>query len=250
MKKGNKFVVALAVVFLCSCTKTNYVIHSIESSRVEMDSTWDAKTNPQMVALVESYKNQLDSKMNEQVGTAAQTLSKRYPQSLLSNFTADAMKETANQLWGDVDFAIMNMGGLRATLNEGPITVGNLYEVYPFENRLVFLELPGKSVQSFFEFIAFNGGQGLSDGIRLVVKNRAIESLEIGGKPLDENKIYRIATIDFLAAGNDNMTALTQATSLTDSGETLRNHMIQYIKNLTTNNKEADAKLDDRITIY
>ncbi|GHT79067.1 5'-nucleotidase [Bacteroidia bacterium] len=251
MKKVNIFASFFCIVLLLSsCAKTHYAVKAIETSRIAIDSTYEAKANPQMVALVESYKKQFDAEMNEPIGTAAQALTKKYPQSLLSNFTADAMREIANRLWGDVDFAVMNMGGLRATLNKGTITIGNMYEVYPFENRLVLLELPGTAVKAFFDFIAFNGGQGLSNGIRLVVKKRAVESLEIGGKPLDENKTYRVATIDFLAAGNDHMDALTQATRLIDSNEQLRNYMIEQVKNLTANNKEVDAKLDDRITIY
>ncbi|MDR0799171.1 MAG: 5'-nucleotidase C-terminal domain-containing protein [Dysgonamonadaceae bacterium] len=249
MKKINLITLFSIICILFSCAKAPYEVRSVESARIAIDSTWDAKANPKMLALVESYKKQLDSEMNVEIGTAAQTLEKGFPQSLLSNFTADAMKETANQLWSNVDFAVMNMGGLRVSLNKGPITIGSMYETYPFENQLVLLELQGKDVRSFFEFVAFNGGEGLSNGVRLVVKNRAIESLEIGGKSLDENKIYRIATIDFLAAGNDHMEALTQAVRVTDSGRQLRDFMIDYVKNLTLKKQEVNAKLDDRITI-
>ncbi|GHV56807.1 5'-nucleotidase [Bacteroidia bacterium] len=203
-----------------------------------------------MVALVASYKTQLDAKMNTPVGVAAQTLQKGFPQSLLSNFTADAMQQMAETMWGNIDFAIMNMGGLRSTLNQGPITLGNLYEVYPFENTLVLLELPGKAVKEFFDFIASHGGQGLSGSVTLVAKKRAVESLKIGGKPLDENKTYRIATIDYLAGGNDGMTALLQATRMENSNKQLRDLMIEYVKTLTANKKEVNATIDNRITVY
>jgi 2',3'-cyclic-nucleotide 2'-phosphodiesterase (5'-nucleotidase family) len=249
MKQLNLLATFFAIFLLSFCTKAHYEVCSIESARIAIDSTWDAKANPKMLALVESYKKQLDSEMNVEIGTAAQTLEKGFPQSLLSNFTADAMKEMAGQWWGNVDFAVMNMGGLRVSLNQGQVTIGNMYETYPFENQLVLLELPGKAVRSFFEFVAFNGGEGLSSGVRLVVKNRAIESLEIGGKPLDENRIYRVATIDFLAAGNDHMEALTQATRVFDSGKQLRDIMIEYVENLTHKKQKINAELDDRITI-
>jgi 2',3'-cyclic-nucleotide 2'-phosphodiesterase (5'-nucleotidase family) len=187
--------------------------------------------------------------MNTPVGTAAQTLVKGFPQSLLSNFAADAIQEIGEELAGDIDFAVMNMGGLRSTLNQGTITLGSLYEVYPFDNRLVVLELPGKAVKEFFDFIASHGGQGLSKSIRLVVNKREVESLKINGQPLDENKTYRVATIDYLAEGNDGMVAFKQATGIIDSNKTLRDLMIQYVKKLTANNQEANATIDDRITI-
>jgi 2',3'-cyclic-nucleotide 2'-phosphodiesterase (5'-nucleotidase family) len=249
MKKVDLGLIFL-VFFLSSYAKDKYTVASIESSRIEISADWDAKANPEMALLLESYKTRLNSEMKIKIGAAARTLKKGYPQSLLSNFSADAMKETADSLWGNVDFAVMNLGGLRSTLNKGEITVENLYEIYSFDNRLVLLELPGKAVKKFFDFIAFNGGEGLSKEIHLIVKNRNVDALETNGKPLDENKIYRIATLDYLAEGNDGMTALKEAVNRIDSNETLRDLMIQYIKKLTANNKEADASIDDRITVY
>jgi 2',3'-cyclic-nucleotide 2'-phosphodiesterase (5'-nucleotidase family) len=249
MKKVNLGFIFL-VCFLSSCAKDRYIVTSIESSRIEITGKWDAKANPELVALVESYKTKLDSEMKIRIGTAAQTLEKGYPQSLLSNFSADAMKEIAEDLWGNIDFAIVNVGGLRSTLNKGDITVGNLYEIYSFDNRLVLLELQGKVVKDFFDFIAFHGGEGLSKDIRLIVKERNVEKLEIGGKPLDENKTYRIATLDYLAEGNNGMVAFKEAVNRIDSNQTLRDLMIQYVKKLTANNQEVNAKIDNRITIY
>ncbi|MDR0413230.1 MAG: 5'-nucleotidase C-terminal domain-containing protein [Dysgonamonadaceae bacterium] len=239
----------LLLFFTTLYAKGRYVVTSVESSRIEIADSWDAKANPGMQALLETYQTRLGSEMGKPIGTAAQTLKKGFPQSLLSNFSADAMKAIADSLWGNIDFAVINMGGLRAALNEGAITTGNLYEIYSFDNRLVLLELPGKAVKDFFDYIASHEGEGLSAGIRLVVRNREAAALEIGGKPLDENKIYRIATLDYLADGNDRMTALKEAVGRTDSNRIFRDLMIQYIKNLTANNQEANAKTDDRITI-
>jgi 2',3'-cyclic-nucleotide 2'-phosphodiesterase (5'-nucleotidase family) len=111
------------------------------------------------------------------------------------------------------------------------------------------LELPGKAVKEFFDYVAFQGGQGLSGTVDLVVKKRKVESLKIGGNPLDKNKTYRIATIDYVAAGNDGIAAFRKATQITDSNKQLRDWMIEYVKTLTSKNKELNAKIDNRITI-
>jgi 2',3'-cyclic-nucleotide 2'-phosphodiesterase (5'-nucleotidase family) len=249
MKKVKLGAWLLAFCFLSACVQSRYAIQSIESSRVKMDASWDAKANPEMAALVASYKTRLDAEMNAAIGTAAQTLQKGLPESPLSNFTADAMLQVSETAWGNVDFAVMNMGGLRSTINQGTISLGNIYEVYPFENRLVLLEMPAAAVQELFDFIAFHGGEGLSKTIALTVKNRAVESLRIGGKPLDPNKIYRVATIDYLAEGNDGMTAFRQATRVEDSKKQLRDWIIEYVKQLTANNTEIYATNDHRVTI-
>jgi 2',3'-cyclic-nucleotide 2'-phosphodiesterase (5'-nucleotidase family) len=254
MKKVKLGLLLMCIGLLSACVQSRYAgkyeVKSIESSRIAMDKTWDAKANPDLAALIEGYTNRMATEMNVPVGTATQTLQKGYPQSLLSNFTADALQKVGEQLWGNVDFSIMNMGGLRAPINKGTITVGNLYEVYPFENRLVLLELPGSAVKAFFDFIAFQGGEGMSGTIKLDVRNRAVASLTIGGKPIDAGKTYRVVTIDYLAEGNDGMVAFKQATQVLDSNRQMRDFMIEYIQTLTANNTPVNATIDNRITVH
>jgi len=249
MKKVNLLLFVLAASLLFACSKKQYEISDIDASLVRMDSAWDAKANPQMQALVNTYKQKLEKEMNVRIGIAAGTLIKGTPQSLLSNLTADVLKERAEKTEAYVDFAVINNGGLRTTLNKGAITVGNLYEIYPFENALVVLDLPGKAVKEFFDFIAEKGGEGLSTGIQLTIKDGKVKSLKIGNQPLDENKTYKVATVDYLAGGNDGMVAFKQATHVLSSNEMLRDIMIDYVKECTKNNKEINAKLDNRIII-
>ena len=249
MKKVNLFLLILSIGLLLSCSKNQYVASNIEASLVRMDSTWDTKANPEIQALVNAYKENLEKEMNIQIGTATETLIKGTPQSLLSNLTADVLKKRAEKTEKQVDFAVINNGGLRTTLNKGTVTIGNLYEIYPFDNALVVLDLPGKAVKEFFDFIAEKGGEGLSTGIQLTIKDRKVESLKIGNQPLDENKLYKVATVDYLAEGNDGMVAFKQATHVLRSNEMLRDIMIDYVKECTKNNKEINAKLDNRIII-
>jgi 2',3'-cyclic-nucleotide 2'-phosphodiesterase (5'-nucleotidase family) len=73
--------------------------------------------------------------------------------------------------------------------------------------------------------------------------------LKIGGKTIDEHKIYLVATIDYLAEGNDRMEAFTRAIKVTDSNLLIRDVLIDYIKKQTAENKAIDSNLDNRITI-
>jgi len=250
MKKVNFLLLIWVVLFLLSsCARKQYAMESANGYLVEMNNRYDSIADPTMVSFVEAYKNQLDAKMNEVIGKADQALTKTGLQNALANFTADAMREYATGLWGTVDFAVINNGGLRTTLNQGSITVGNMYEIYPFENHLVLLELPGKAVNRLFERFAKYKMEGFSKGVRLVIKNKAIESLTIGGKPVNDTATYRVVTVDFLAEGNDGMDAFTQATHYTDSNIILHDVMIEYIKKLTSENKIIHATPDDRMEI-
>ena len=250
MRKVNSIVSLLILFFLLTaCAKKQYTVKSVNGYLVEMNSRFDNHAYPEMAALVQKYKSQLDSKMNEVIGEATQTLTKMGTQSVLANFTADAMQEYATGLWGTVDFAVINNGGLRTALNKGTVTVGDIYEIYPFENHLVLIELSGKAVEQLFEAFVQRTMEGFSKDVHLTLKNHAIESITIGGKPLDEKATYRVITVDFLAEGNGGMDALKQATHCTDSNIILHDAMIEYIKKLTAENKKVYAEQDDRIKI-
>ncbi len=252
MKKS--FASILFIVFLAgisvSCSKKQYMVTNIQGSRILMDSTWEAKISPETRSLVERYKKQMDSQMNEVIGEAAESMKSAAPQSLLTNLTSDAMK-----LYGEkyskqhVDFAVCNVHGHRAALAQGPITVGNLFEIYSFDNLLVILDLEGKFVKKLFEYYASNEGEGVSSDVQLKINNKKVESLTIGGKPVKDDQIYKVATLDYLADGNSGMSALTKATKNFDTGVTLRDVMIDYVRKCTANGKKISSKLDSRIII-
>lgn len=247
--KYNKLILFLTILLFVSCSvNKQYEISNISVSRQKIDASLDKETNPEMIEIIDSYKMALDNEMNIEIGTAAQYMEKGAPQSLLSNFTADVMKQRSEELWGHTDFAVVNMGGLRAALNEGTITIRNIYEIYSFDNYLVLIDLTGKEIKEFFEVIA-KTPEGLSKGVNVKIKKRQIESLLIGGKPLDENKVYKVATLDYLANGNDKMTVFEKAINRVESDETLRDVILNYVKRSTIDKKLIDAKLDDRIII-
>ncbi|MDR1372522.1 MAG: 5'-nucleotidase C-terminal domain-containing protein [Dysgonamonadaceae bacterium] len=238
------------LIALSACTsEKRYKIQEISVSRVLMDKSFDTQDGQQMQALVDSFKVLMDAKMCEEIGFSAQDLVKGKPQSLLGNFTADAMFDFGKETWGNVDFAITNIGGIRATLNKGEITVGELYEIYPFENQIVCLELKSASVEKLFRTLASKAGEVLSKNIEFVINGKDFESLKIGGKLVDKDKIYRVVTVDYLAEGNDNMSALTEAVTTLESNVLIRDVIISNIRKLTSANRKVESQLDNRIKI-
>ena len=103
---------------------------------------------------------------------------------------------------------LVNMGGLRNVLTEGPITCSNIYEILPFENSLCVVTLKGVYLKQLFESIAARGGEGVS-GVKLrITKSGKLLGATVAGKPVVDDKLYTVATIDYLADGNSDMTAL------------------------------------------
>jgi 2',3'-cyclic-nucleotide 2'-phosphodiesterase (5'-nucleotidase family) len=116
----------------------------------------------------------------------------------------------------------------------------------PFENELVVLELKATDLLTILTKIVGDGGEGVSN-VRIDVQNGKIASLFIGGKPFDETRTYRIATMDYLADGNSGMTPFKNAIKRTDTHLKIRDAYISQIEKLTAQGKAVTSQLDGRI---
>ncbi|MDO5570927.1 MAG: 5'-nucleotidase C-terminal domain-containing protein [Bacteroidales bacterium] len=250
-KKGIFSTTIISVLFCAiflGCSK-EYVPVSITCEQIVMDSTLDVNPDVEIVETLDFYKNQIDSVMNQQIGIAAVAMPSGKPQSLLANFTADILRFSGEEyLKKPVSLALMNNGGLRAPIAKGPVTVEDIFKVFPFENAMVLVKLNGVQVKELFKRIAAIGGEGLS-GCQLVVKDNKVVSLKIDAKPVEDNNEYWLATIDYLADGNSGMSVLEKASERVDTGILLRDVMLNYIKAQTAQGKELTSSFDDRIDI-
>lgn len=241
--------IALLALSFLSC-KQAYHITDMRGTLVEMNSSFDPPPHPRMHAMVQSYKTALDQEMNEVIGYSAQAMDYKRPESLLTNLTSDVMKAYGDEHLPDgADVGVMNVHGHRAAMPQGAVTVGNLYEIYSFDNTITFLELKGSDLEKIFDAYARIGGAGISSNVRLVAEGGKVKNVTIDGKPVDRNRIYHIVTLDYLAEGNDNMSAFRNALSSVNTGITLRDVMIDYVKEQTRRGTEIKSVLDDRITI-
>ncbi|MDD2298217.1 MAG: 5'-nucleotidase C-terminal domain-containing protein [Fermentimonas sp.] len=241
--------IAVIAISLLSC-KSQYKVAEINGTIIEVDSTFDSQSHSKMHNLVHSFKVELDSEMNEVIGNSVEQMEYSRPESLLTNLTSDVMKEYGDEhLPGGADIGVMNVHGHRANMPKGPVTVGNLFEIYSFDNTITFLELKGSDLKKIFDAYARIGGAGISSNVKLVIEDRKVKSATINGKPIDNNKIYQIVTLDYLAGGNDNMSAFLDAVSITDTGVTLRDIMIDWVREQTRQGKEVKSVLDGRIEV-
>lgn len=241
--------VAFLAILLFSC-KQPYYVTQVSGTIVKMDSTFDIQPDRKMQALVQSYKTVLDREMDEIIGYSAQYMDYKRPESLLTNLTSDVMKAYGDEhLPNGADVGVMNVHGHRATLPKGEITMGNLYEIYSFDNAITFLELRGSDLKKIFDAYARIGGAGISSNVKLVTEGGKVKSVSIDGRPILDDKVYHIVTLDYLAEGNDNMSAFRNALLRVDTGVTLRDVMIGYVREQTRRGNEIVSTLDGRIVI-
>jgi len=140
---------------------------------------------------------------------------------------------------------VMTNGGMRNALPAGNITVGNAFELMPFENELVVLDAPGPVVQQLFDYSA-PIGMAVSGAVYTVGPDKHAQNILIGGQPFDPAKTYRIAISDYLAGGGDHMEFL-KAAKLRHTGLLLRTSIIDYIKALTAAGQPVAAKVEGRV---
>lgn len=241
----------MAVAILLASCHSSYEVTKVEGGRIPMNSVWDAEPDAEAVALLAPYKARMDSVMYQVVGTAAMSMDKSRPESLLSNLIADVLREAAAEVQSrPADMGLVNVGGIRNILTEGPITTENIYEILPFENSLCVVTMKGTALKHLLENIAARMGEGVS-GVQLEIsKDGRLLQARVGGKPVEDDRDYTVATIDYLADGNDGMTAFLQADRrVCPEGATLRGLFMQYVEKQTAAGRKVTSRMEGRIVV-
>lgn len=223
----------------------HYALKSVAGGRFEVTKRFDRSVDSSYVSL---YKPSVDSLVKPVLGQSALYMDAKRPESLLSNWVADAMVEEMRIMGHSADFGLCNIGGLRSAMPAGEVTVGDVMSVAPFENRLCVVELRGDDVCELFAQIARSGGEGVSREVRMSIgPGGECVSLRIGGRKVRRGKTYSIATIDYLAEGNDGMSALKKSVSRMDSKTLLRDALMVYIRRQAMLGRPIKSKLERRI---
>jgi len=178
--------------------------------------------------IVAPYAQQINEIMSEVIANSTLELDRRGLETNLGNLVADAML-----IISKADAAIQNAGGIRAVIDVGPITVGEVTTALPFDNFIVTMELSGAEVLSMLEhgvsdYPNFHGRHPVVAGIRFSFNpsrppGSRIVNVYVGGKALDRNAIYTIATNDFLAGGGDGYGGVFAGKTVNETGILLRN---------------------------
>ncbi len=250
MDKKVVFLLSSVLIMGASCT-SSYQLTKVNRTRILVDSKYDAHPDQVAMDFMKPYKAKVDSVMSPVVGTIARNMSAYQPESELSNLLSDILIWGAESYQEKPDFAVYNMGGIRAAFSKGKVTYGDVLEVAPFENKICFLTLTGEKVLELFEQFAAQGGQGLSHGVNLVItKSGKLVSAKINGKDVDPSASYRIATIDYLAHGNDNLNAFKAKTNFVspqDAKNNVRFIIMDYFRSKDSHGEVVDSKLENRI---
>ena len=187
--------------------------------------------------------------VKEVIGFSTAEMVAEAPESALSNMVVDNIaKKTAELVKRTVDVGIINFGGIRVDMPQGDVLLDDIRSMFPFNNKLCYVELPGSELLRLMDQVAEFGPQCLS-GVKMVISDRKVESLEVGGKPVDPKKKYGVATVDFLLDGGDNITVARGATKLIITDVIVGDVMEQYVRDLAAEGKAIEYQTDGRVIV-
>jgi 5'-nucleotidase len=224
----------------------------IVSKKAEIVTTYqDAiQPDPQTTKLIGKYEAKVAPIVNEVAGTVQQTLTAEQNasgESALGNFLADAQRAALK-----TDFAFMNPGGIRANLEQGQVTWGDLYNVQPFNNNLVKMTLTGKQVRDLLnqqwgaggnrKMLQISGLKYTWDDAR-PVGDKVIDISLPDGKLIDPAAEYSITINSFLADGGDSFTVFKQGRNY-EVGPVDMDALVSYVKLLS---QPFNASIEGRI---
>lgn len=251
MRQSFSYTLLITWVLVSISCKTHFVQKSYEIQNVSVSETINA-LDSSVVQLYLPYKDILEEDMNRVISFSELEMIKGKPESLLTNFLGDLLLEQAAkeaQLKGlDLlpSVSFFNYGGIRTSLPKGEITVGKIFELMPFENELVFLELNGIQMQQFLDYIAAKGGDSVG-GARFEISDKKAKNATVGGKALQADKMYWLVTNDYVASGGDGLDMLKESAQFINSNRKIRDLIISYLEEKQKRNENLVVKLDGRI---
>lgn len=204
--------------------------------------------DPSVEAVVAPYRQQVKQRMDQVIGRAPEAIRKNPGESPLANFAGDIQRERAGrELNQPIDLGVMTNGGLRAELPAGNLTIGSVFELMPFENELVVLDVPASVVQQLFAYAA-PIHMAVSGATYTATPDGRPTDIRIGKEPFDpaKDRTYTIAISDYLANGGDHLDFF-RGLAQRHTNVLLRSAFEEHIRQLTQNGQPVTAKVEGRV---
>ena len=235
---------------LIACKNNSHEVSKINAKQLKIGN--EVKQDSSIIQLFTPYKKKMTKEITKSLSFSTKILERTDGnlQSTLGNLVADLSYEKANELFKNktgktVDFSMSNYGGIRAAIMKGDVTVSNAFELMPFDNTLVVVELNYDKIKALFNyFVVKKRAHPLSKNIQLTIENDSYNVL-INGKTIKKHRTYFVATSNYLQKGGDGMIFFSEPESLFDSNFLIRDAIVDYFESKDT----LRATLDDRVII-
>ncbi|QTV05462.1 5'-nucleotidase C-terminal domain-containing protein [Faecalibacter bovis] len=233
MKLFKNNILAISMILLTSCSSSYLQLAPQYKPNTTINS--DIESDQEIVSIINPYKEELKAKMDRVLAYSPIDLHKNGYSSPLCNLVADVTFESIQDIYtkqnkGKIDAILLNHGGIRRTFTAGNLTVGNVFELAPFDNEILVLDLKGETIK---EMVDFYFKQTVAHPVAGITAT-STEDIKIGGQPLDLNKVYKVVTSDYLSTGGDNMFFFTKALNKDILNIKQRDILLDYFEKIDT----------------
>jgi len=244
--KFKLIVLSITTVFF-SCNSVDHQINDVRSENIKIYEPYSK--NKDLEKLISPYREKL-KELEKVLGYSAKSLSIRDGEleSTLGNLIADILIEESNPVFYDItskniDFCLLNFGGVRGSLNKGNITQHDLFTIMPFNNTSTVVKLSGKKVLELLQYFNIENLAHPVSGIKVEFEEEKLNKVTIQNKKFDINKTYYVLTSNYCQEGGDRMNFFKNPLELYSLNTNIREVLINYI----SKKKVIHSNIDGRI---
>lgn len=204
---------------LTACSSVSVI--QVDADSIPID---ELASNSYIDSIIGPYRDSLEDEMNVVIGYAPESFEKGRPNGSLNNWASDAVGASMTDLLnGKPFFCLLNVGGLRNTINKGPVTIGDIFKVMPFDNEVVAVQLPKEVKSEIEEYLVQREGEPIS--------NAVLENSKLTIPMLNaESEYFWVVTSDYLMNGGDKMSFFSKRTQEVYLGKLMRDVMIDAVR--------------------
>lgn len=219
---------------LSACSFHNQLF--VSSAPVSVDSRVQPTSN--IDSIISPYRIELQAEMSKVIASAPVDFVNQRPVGNLGNLVADVVQSIGKNYSDTLPvFTLLNYGGLRSPINQGNVTVGDVFKLMPFDNQLVLVKMPANSIIEIQAYLRKSGGEPIA-GILF----QGNDILQPTGSPWPSTDFW-IVTSDYLMNGGDKMNFFTQKIEVIQTGLLLRDVLLSEF----SKQQELKSTLDQRI---
>ena len=225
-----------------------HTLHKVDSEHV--------KPNPEFDKELEPIAKRVDEVMGVKVGSSTVGITRDglEPETTAGNIVTDAMIDATG-----ADIAFLNTGAMKAQIDKGEIKFGNVFNLLPYDNQIVTVDMTGASILKVLEesaanaetipvkgstnIIQYAGLQATFDPSQPV--GHRVSNVTVGGQPLDMDRTYSVASIDYIVSDSNEFPAMHESTNKQVTEFELRDTLHKYIQKHSPLD-ESTVKIDGR----
>ncbi|WP_281177676.1 bifunctional UDP-sugar hydrolase/5'-nucleotidase UshA [Endozoicomonas arenosclerae] len=191
--------------------------------------------DPAMLEMLTPYQEKGAKLVQEKVGTVDQRLMGERKEVRFEPTNLGTLLTEAFMAKTGADFAVMNGGGIRASIDEGEITYKDVLTVLPFGNTLTTVEMNGQEVLDYLAVVAAkptnSGAFAHFSGIEMMINDGKVSDVKVSGDKIDTGKTYKMAILSFSAGGGDKYPKLSNKAGFVDTGFLDADVLKEYVEN-------------------